>query len=654
MTAVWVIVLAIVALVLLTVLVPPPAIDVGHQAIPEHIQEMSFVDTTRQRHGHLMLMFATAVAAVLLAKSGRLRNALVDWVSRGSLSGAPMRWMAWGASLAILYFSRGHSMCHLLSVATVAALIILGDHPQYLRATGIATGLLLAGYAALVLLPGLIARPDLAASGIPMAGVEGHYSAVISQGDRLSQGFRLFSDVMPQYGFLSMSALAYVEKSHLLSFGAHFRLVQVAQVVFCLAAFGCYWLWSDRRILPTALVFLPILAMVNPRSLSVFFPNQSGWRFAGFPIGLLVLLALRKRRESAALLGLASGGLILFNTETGIALTLGFLFFLLSERDAAGTPPRVLPVLFKFVPFAGILPLIFVISFRMGFGYLPLPFGGAASYSLARYTAGYAGLKLYFEITWVVMLVHAVTEILRVALARSKLSVHDRFRGAVGVVILVWFSYFFNRPHPWNLWTIYFLYGFFIVDFTRPVKLAEYAQEIRNRTLPIGVVVVTMFLIANSPSVLAAGLDGVHVVRHPQPGPRAVVSGIGMPPDYADLLRRRGEYLRTRVRERSLFYFTGNIYSMPLVSGVFSRFGDAYEMFSNDEFEHFAEKISDEGPSELLFDDPRALMAGTYERNLYYGRLKQKVSGAYELRERIAGWEVWDRRTDARVPSGGP
>jgi hypothetical protein len=644
-TAAWVIAALIVALAALAALDPPPAIPLGLRAMAEHVQEMHLSDTTRQRHAYLVLFLATTAATVVLARSDRLRARVVRWAERAPLDERALRWLGTVTALAILYFCRGRSLKHLASFGLVALLVAIHSRPRMQRALGAAAAVTVAACAAIVLVPGLLTRPDLTTTVVPPAIVEAHYVAVVSQGDRLSQGYRLFSEVMPQYGVLLPALLGWVEKTRgLLSFGAHIRLVQVAQIAFALLAFACYWLWSGRRFLTTALVFIPVLAMVGTRHNSVFCPNQSGWRFAGFPLGMLILLlTMRARRRPAALLGLASGGLALFNPETAAAVTFGYLFFLLSERREDGSAVDPFPVLRQFIVYALILPLAFAIVFRLAFGYFPSPFGTSSRYALVRFSAGYGGLTLYFAIGWIVMLVCSIVEILRGALSRAPLDTRARARGAVAVVMLVWFSYFFNRADEWNLWINYFLFGFFIVEMLGTEELARYASAARGFALPVGAAIVAMFLVGSAQNIVLAMRDGLGAVRHRSPPPPTVESGVGLPADYASLLARRAAFVARRAKETPLYYFTGNIYAMPIVSGVTSRPGDAYEMYNNDEFDRFAAGLVASGPPQLLFDDASSLMIGSKERNHYYGRLKDKIAAAYALRERVDGWEVWER-----------
>jgi len=648
--AAWAIALTIAGAALAVSLVPPAPMRLGQQAIPEHVQEMNLADTTSQRHAYAILLFGTGGAAILLTTSRRLREGLVQWASSAPFRDLPWHWVVAGASIAIVWLCIGTSGSQIASLAIVPGLVIIGGRPRYDKWLGIAAAVAVSAYAGLVMIPGLLLRPDISSLLVPPAIVEAHYSAVVSHGDRLSRGFHLFSEVMPQYGVLLPSALGFIEKTHgLLSFGTHLRLVQAAQVVFCVLAFGCYWLWSGKRMVPTALVLLPMLAMANTRHLSVFLPNQSGWRFAGFPLGLLVLVALRAReRRSAVILGFASGGLLLFNPETGIAISLGYVFFLLTEGSENAAARQHVSTLLRFAACASVLPIIFVIAFRAGFGYSPLPFGGSTGFALTRFAAGYGGLKLYFGIGWVVVLAHSIVEILSAVMMRLRLTIHDRIRGAVAVTILVWFAYFFNRPHEWNLWTIYFLYGFFILDFINPSMLSRYAAELRGRGLPIGAAITTMFLIVNMPNVLKAGRDGLRAIRHRPATSVTSLSDADMPSAYADTLGRRSEFVRSEFRKGPLSYFTGNVYLMPLISGVFSSFGDAYEVFSGDDFDRLVDRLTAGGPEELLFDDANGTMTGSPQRNHYYDRLKRRLATTYELRERTAGWEVWERSSQNR------
>src|SRR5262249_41657299 len=62
----------------------------------------------------------------------------------------------------------------------------------------------------------------------------------------------------------------------------------------------------------------------------LFFPNQSGWRFIGFPLMIVVMrhFAEASARRRAIAFGAAAVFALLWNVETGIAVLLALLVYL--------------------------------------------------------------------------------------------------------------------------------------------------------------------------------------------------------------------------------------------------------------------------------------------------------------------------------------
>jgi hypothetical protein len=214
---------------------------------------------------------------------------------------------------------------------------------------------------------------------------------------------------------------------------------------------------------------------------------------------------------------------------------------------------------------------------------------------------------------------------------------------SIAAAILIWFAYFANRAHVWNLWTFYLLYGFLLLDLVRPARVARDLRSLRKFQLPLGLAVVAMYVSINMPNVEIAARENVQDLRHPPSVPVQMLSGAQLPSWYADLARARAELVREKSKLGPVTYVTANIYLVPILSGVFSRLpvGDPYEGYTASDFDRFVAWFESTRPPEILFDDVNAPLVGSAERRHYFERLKRALASSYFIQSREAGWEIW-------------
>jgi len=614
----------------------------------------AFYDSTRQLRVHRGILLGVAVAALILFRAKGRLGRLDSLLGRQGVVGRIAGTIAAGAPFAIILLTfrdLPNAKSPLIVLGLVTGLVWIGSRFADRVELSVAIGVILIVCTAVMMVPGFATIPDLSSS-YPVSADEAeiHYSIVVSQGDRLSQGERLFTNVMPHYGFLTPFALAIVERARgLLDFGAHIRFVQIMQVVFALSAFLCYWIWSRRKILAATFAFLPILGYVHTSHMSVFCPNQAGLRFVGLPLGLLLLIAARpSTKRDVPLLGCALGLLLLFNPETGVAIGAAYFTYLLSGRCRVPISRReLLRALVSFGLCISIAPVAFIFIYRASFEYFPFPEMHGPSYALTRFAGGYGGLKIYFGIGWIVILCHSVFEVSRSLLSIDRLDTRRRIRLSIAVAILVWFVYFANRPHPWNLWTYWFLYGFFIVDFLRQGRLTRFRRALGKGRVPMPLALVVVYTAMGIFLVISGLRDNLRIVRARPPVSSQVLSGVRLTASYAALAGRRARYVEAMAKETSLLYFTSNTYLVPLLSGVVCDlpFSDPYvEAFTVDDFDRSVLAIEAKRAGTLLFDDPGSGPTGSRERNIFIDRLKTRLSSSYRRDESASGWEVWKRK----------
>ena len=629
------------------------------QNTPEHVHELAMVDTSRQRRAHKILLVGTAIAALAFASFRRVRERCLEGISGRRLAAD-----AWALATRLFPFvvivgcaltSRG---LLLRAILVTAATVLAGSSERTRRwGTGAAV-VVTCAYAALMTIPALLATPALPSSAEQTT--EWHYSVTMSEGDRLAHHLRLFDEVTPHYGLLGPLILSVVDRTFsVMSFAAHLRVVQVMQIAFCAIVGFAYARWNRTGgFLAFAIVFVPILGAESPGSVAVLLPNLSAWRFLGLALGVLILVSLRRvDRATAALLGLTFGALLVFNPETAIPVGIGYVVLLGLEYFASPKGALLASWIPRFVLGTLAGPAVFAVAARLALGAYPVPHTEGST--LTRFAAGYGGLRVYFDVSWIAMLAYVVFVILDSAMRVERLDQRDRVRTAIAVVILVWFAYFFNRAHPWNLSSHYFLYGFFIIDMLSAVSMRAYREQLRRGWLPIELTLVMAFVFGNLLQVETAARSAIQTLRQgaftpggvPEPSAHTVVSGVRIPTDEASSVEERARFLEDEVRHASLSYFTHNMFLMPLESGVFPHLpmADVYvESFTVADFDRAVRQVREDGPEELLFDDPVVAAVTSPERRAFFDRFKGQIASSYAMTGRKSGWEIWNRTQPAR------
>src|SRR6185436_5337991 len=206
--------------------------------------------------------------------------------------------------------------------------------------------LLIGAYAGVLMLPGLLERiTTFHMTWSMVTYLEASQAPLLLDAYRLAEGQRLFVDFNVNYGVLRGVLLAiYMRMFGPLDVGGVFRMLQVFQLLFCVAALGAYWLWYRRNAIPAAAAVLLMLPWVHNNHAALLFTNHAAWRFLGLAAGILLLIALRRATANVAALalGFGAGWLVLNNPETGIALAFGFVVSLVVrfERLSAGAIVR--------------------------------------------------------------------------------------------------------------------------------------------------------------------------------------------------------------------------------------------------------------------------------------------------------------------------
>ena len=628
---------------------PAKKISLHDLFTPEHVDLLEMTDTRAQQLAHKVLLMMVAFVVVARASVRRALDHLPQpaW----NMLAASRRWFLAGAGLLVLTAATYHRTTkELLCMAVVLILMFSRGSPKTEHRLGIVATVGLLGYAAFLLLLPLGRIPDLSEQILPF--VECHFGMVVSEGDRLAQGLRLFHDVTPHYGFLTPMLLAIYERAvGMLNFGQHIRVIQTMQVIFAILVFVAYFTWSRGEFLPSVLASLLVLPWIHVSFGAIYYPNQSAWRSMGLPIGALTLIAGTRLTPKgfARLAGVTFGVLFLLNPETALAVCAGFCTVILFRSRGTSTLRGRFGVWVDFAFFA-VLPLgLFAFTFQRLFGYYPFPdLSESGRTTLARVSRGYAGLPISLSLgfSWMVVLIHSLFELIRAALS-PVLCKRGQVRAGFAAVILVWFAYLFNRFHEWNYWTFIFLYGFFIIDLVSRRARLGYGRALRKLAVPTGAAaVILIFGSARWPHLQAINktLSMYHTRRPPG---AEMVSGVWLRDSDARLVVQKAQVIAGEPRADGVFYFTADSYLVPLLSGVFPAL-PACDVFAETvtpaDYQRLLARVLAAAPARLFFDDPGTNLSGSDPQRHFFARLRLSLATQYQLFERRDGWEIWQRR----------
>ena len=498
-----------------------------------------------------------------------------------------------------------------------------------------------------------------------MAIANMHYSFIVGHADKLSQGDKIFEEVSPKYGMLITVLIAGLEKvrGHFLSLGNILKMVQMSEIVFLFFAMYLYWRWSDRRML---LCVIPTLFLIKwfYSSSNIIIPmNHSPIRTAGITFAILGLYCLRN--ANLWLLGTAGGCLmavaILNNVESGIACSVGICAFLFLRSIKYGS--NIVQNLFKLVLFAmfGFL-LIWLVFSLVCFLVLGIHFGlsGLTEYVVPAFRGAAGSWATPDPVGWwpIFMFLHVAFGVVYSAFSK-RITFKEAYLCSIGVMFLVWFVYFINRPEPTYLCSFYFLYGFFVIDLQ--LRLIRSIRAIQIFRLDVLFFVLPLVLIysqvADAMNWAINPLDWrvnnfvrwqVPLVKKgfPLTVDAVHIEGVYLSQGYAHSLVTRSEFLKNKsvkqINNRSI-YFTVDSYLIPHISGIlpWQEFADPFEAISKKYYDRLIESVIKSPFDEIYFD------ARDEKKLIWYGGMFQMVrkdlSKDFEKVRVESGWEIWRR-----------
>jgi hypothetical protein len=483
-------------------------------------------------------------------------------------------------------------------------------------------------------------------------GPDLHYAGVFSSGERLAAGRLLFVDNYPAYGVIIPILIGLFSKfSHAPSFSELMRLVQAAQSL-CLVAL-IYAAWLCTRVSPAAgravamfFVTLNIVPWLGNLGPAIWFPNQSGIRFFMLMVGVLVACLLKdaRSRETGAIVGATAAVAILYNPETGIAVTAGlgiaWLMRVRSETLSLAATSAIIGLAVMGSVF-GVVAAVYQISF----GAPLIPSFDSATAVLRLYSGGYGGIKLSFDPLALLILVHAAyVFVLAIRYLLDPRSQRPDFpSAAIATMLLVFYPYYVTRPHTWNFWSYTALYS---------VLLAPVIASNGRRFIPLIIaacVVLPPSLIFFRDSFFMIGpfIKTPDMLRFILDREKGCADGLVLPKDLCQHLAERAATLKRMANDGVVISLTQVPMLTMRMSGVhgFLPTIDVFNLAPTPAtFDDLLQKIQRLNPRTILVDDPHDRILkfpqAVYEFNM---RLIRALGPNYCRAGIVGGWEVVER-----------
>jgi hypothetical protein len=611
-------------------------------------------DARGQSLAHLVMVLAIAVVVLTVRLSRPDLTGLRLRAPRGGL--AVVLVLLGGASL---YFGTTHRPAVYVA-GLILLLLCLTGVPVRRGGGNLALAVLTMLALATATLPGFWLRPDLShLTWWEVCFSQAHYALVIAPADLLAAGRVLLRDVQPVYGLVLPVLVGAGERAlGPLSLGGYVHLLQGLQAIYLFLATFLFWRHARGRWLLVLLALAMVFPWYHFNHRALFFPNQTPWRTIAVPLAAVAVGLMRHRTRGAAalVLGGVSGGALLLNHESGLAVTAGSLAYLgFRYRLATGSLPRADLIRVIALFSAGLVGswALFAIATRIALGYW---LGVSALPELWQTivltsAGGFDGRPLTNDPWPVLMFAHAAFVLVNAALKRES-GFASSFRTFVAATLVVWFAYYANRPHPWNLSSFYLLYGFLFIDSLRFV-----ISNLRGRRRADDLVVATLgalvlivlpnlsHMAAKGAGQVAEGLRTVWGKDRPSGG--RLVSGVYLPETGASELLQKADFIRSRLPWGPPVFLTSDSYLVPKLAGAFSSLPvvDAcWETTNRKDYDRLLGALTGSGHEFIYLDAPGTLAHDNTTCWEFYARVRLDLEPRFEKSGVEQGWEVWRRR----------
>jgi hypothetical protein len=637
----------------------------GPHEVSTHLSTIKyFFDARGQSLGHL----AMTVGIALLTCAGLRRSV------RRDLAGGVVTVIAILLTLAAWGFLSGPRESAYLGAWALLVVLIGAGRFLALRVVKALFAVALLVTLATVTLPGFKGAPDY--SAIPwweIAYSQSHYAVVVAPADLLGAGRSLFTDVRPDYGLvLPVLVGGYERRFGALTLGGEVRLLLSLQALYLAVGAWMFARHARGRFALAFLAFLTVVPWFHFAHKGLRFPNQTPWRTIGMALALVVLATLtgRSHRRALFVLGLTSGGALLLNFESGTAVTVAcvvwacFRFGLLAP--GAGGRARLesvgllaLGALAAVAATAAIVPLL--LGAPLDLRHLP----GLVANAAFTASTGFSGWPLTADPWPLVMFAHASFVLLRTGFAGgARKSPRTAFRAAVAALLVVWFAYYANRPHPWNLSSYYLPYGVLLVDLLRWTTLRAASSWRRlDGTVLVAMAVLAVVILPNLVFQAGKGLRQVGealgpALRRATPPESRLLSGVWLRDPAAGELEERARFIREKAAASGPpIYLTSDSYLVAKLSGVFPALevvDFCWQATTRPRYEAVIAAIARSDREDVYLDAPGTAIYSATPCAVFYENVRDDLAPRFERSGTASGWEVWRRRSDATRRSGPP
>jgi len=539
-----------------------------------------------------------------------------------------------------------------VSISTAVVCVVVINCIKFLP--GRATVILSISLTILVLLvtvvPGLSSVPDYSWNyPESIADIESHQAVSIAADQRLAQGMRLFESVGSRYGVLWQSLLgAWTKLVGPLTVGDGIMFTRWLQSIFFFLAAVAYLKFARRTALAACVAVLFIAPWMELRQMLFIFPQVTAWRYTGFVVAPLLVMALERIKSPFApslLLGATAALALLSDFASGSAVTAGLFAYLVFRRDN-------LSIARSLMLFLGGMLAAFAVYFCLFafiFGYIPSLKAGLSELKMTLWdcAGGTApALGYQFDPLAILILIHTSYGLLKLLAAGPRsLALRDALRLCIYVISLCWFVHYVNEPNTYALRACRVLYGFLLIDLLRTLILTWKSK--RERAEPVWVlnlILVSVIIPAAALSYKPAA-ERMFVSRSQDKGPeKMLVSGVYLSDAVGKALLEKAQFIAKAAANGPVVYITADGSFVPKLAGVssLSPLTDPYsELIFSRQSEMYIQAINKLDKKMVYVDAPDFITAQGVSRRSCLEYLRVLLARTYVLTDSQSGWQIW-------------
>ena len=510
-----------------------------------------------------------------------------------------------------------------------------------------------------LVLPGLLAPMRLEGLDFnSMLSMDAHFGTLLGDRLQLREGYPSVLVVEPRYGFLLPVLAAVGERLFgAMDLGQNVRLVQWSQVALLLL-FGAAMLVQARGAWAGAAVALLALApWLSSHHLGIFHPNQAGYRFLGFGVALLALAWVirgdclgRPRRHLPWLLGAVAGLALLLNYETGVAVGAGTVVLLALRQPAAGWWRALIATGWRYAAALVAVHLAFWALAWAALGQRPQPLVSLFWPLFDTNVEAAFGLPLIFDPWVMVMGACAAVALVSAGLAHRQRPVGAtaRLLAAVGAMLLVWLAYWFSRPHLWNSWSYFILFGPFIVEWLRPERLRRHAGLLRRRRLAPQLLVLALVVLPATYLMQRHNLPTSvrQLAARPAAGAERL-SGAWFSPEMAAALRGKAAGISAAAATGPVAYVSTHAFSLAVLTGrplPLKVRDPVFGLKTALDLSNYVRALLALAPAQILVDAEVEVARMPVPMRATLDQIEQALAAGYRFDRVADGWRVLVRR----------